>query len=256
MHLIRNRRNQILIILIFIFTWSLSAQDMLSEIDSLVSFSDSDYSGEYTITQSTPGQGTSVTKAIVFRRDSEDKYLILIIEPSVDRGKGYLKIGNNLWLYDPIDRRFSVTSAKDRFQNSNAKNSDFTQSTLAQDYKIVSTSNEMLGVYNTQVLELEALHNNVTYPKMKIWVDENNLLRKSEDYSLSGQLLRTIAIPRYQPLEERYVPTQIVIIDALAGKTIDGVFKNERTIITVDKPSLGELPDILFTQAYLERVSN
>ena len=90
---------------------------------------------------------------------------------------------------------------------------------------------------------------------MKVWVDENNLVRKFEDYSLSGQLMRTTAIPKYRALEGRYVPVQIVIVDALAGRTINGKFRNERTIITVTKPSLSELPDMVFTQAYLERVS-
>ena len=229
--------------------------DILEKVDALVSFPDSDYSAEYTITQDKPGQGTSVTKSVIFRRDIDNKYLILITEPLVDKGKGYLKIGNNLWLYDPVDRRFNITSAKDRFQNSNARNSDFTQSTLALDYRIVGNFKQKLGAYNTTVFDLEALHDNVTYPKMKIWVDENNLVRKFEDYSLSGQLMRTTAIPRYKTLDNRYVPVQIVIVDALAGRTVNGVFKNERTIITVAKPSLMELPDMVFTQAYLERVS-
>ena len=153
------------------------------------------FSAEYTITQYKPGQGTSVTKIAMFRRDIADKYLILILEPEVDRGKGYLKIANSLWLYDPVSRRFNVTSARDRFQNSNFRNSDFTRSTLAQDYEIVEESQAQLGVYNTSIYTLEAIHDEVAYPTMKIWVDENKLIRKFEDYSLSGQLLRTTAIP-------------------------------------------------------------
>ena len=242
-------------ILLIVMIGNIFADDILSRIDALVSYPDQDFSAEYSIVQDKPGQGTSETKSVIFRRDSDDKYLILILEPLVDKGKGYLKIGNNLWLYDPVDRRFNITSAKDRFQNSNARNSDFTQSTLAKDYQIVNRSTQKLGAYNTQVLELEALHDDVTYPKMKVWVDENNLVRKFEDYSLSGQLMRTTAIPKYRALEGRYVPVQIVIVDALAGRTINGKFRNERTIITVTKPSLSELPDMVFTQAYLERVS-
>jgi outer membrane lipoprotein-sorting protein len=232
-----------------------SGSDILAEIDALVSFSGSDFSAEYTITQDRPGQGTTVTKTVMFRRDDEDKYLILIVEPSADRGKGYLKIGNNLWLYDPASRRFTVTSARDRFQNSNATNADFTRSTLADDYRVVGQSREQLGAYDTRVLELEAVTDQVAYPFMKIWVDENNLVRKVEDYSLSRQLMRTTAIPRYAAVGDRYVPTQILIIDALAGRNVNGQFRNERTIITVEKPSLNDVPDLVFTQAYLERVS-
>jgi len=233
-----------------------SDQGTLEAIDSLVSFPESDFSAEYTITQDRPGRGRTVTRAAVFRRDAENRYLILLLEPERDKGKGYLRIGNNLWLYDPVSRRFTVTSARDRFQNSNARNSDFTRSTLAEDYRIVSETSERLGVYSTKVYRLEATTDQVAYPSMRIWVDENNLLRKSEDYSLSGQLMRTTAIPRYQVVGDRFVPIQIVIVDALAGRVIDGEFRNERTIITVERPSLANVPDLVFTQAYLERVSD
>jgi len=243
-----------MLLLISVFPMLGAQESILADIDAQVSY-ETDFSAEYTITQYKPGQGAGVTKAAMFRRDLDDKYLILILEPAVDRGKGYLKIGNNLWLYDPVSRRFNVTSARDRFENSNASNSDFTRSTLALDYEIVGETEEQLGVYNTQVYDLQAKHDNVTYPKIKIWVDDNALVRKFEDYSLSGQLLRITAIPRYQPIEDRYVPVQIVIVDVLRGAEIDGVFQSERTVITVDKPSLNTLPDLLFTQAYLERVS-
>lgn len=228
----------------------------LEAIDQLVSYPENDFSAEYTITQYRPGEGASAIKAFVFRRDSEDTYTILIWEPEVDRGKGYLKIGNVLWLYDPADRRFSTTSARDRFQNSNARNSDFTQSTLADDYRIIDETREQLGAYDTIVYELEAISDGVTFPRMKIWVDSDGLVRKFEDYSLSGQHMRTTAIPTYQRLESKYVPIEVVIVEELVGREVNGQFRNERTVITVARPSLGELPDMVFTQAYLERVSN
>lgn len=227
---------------------------ILQHIDNLVSYTDNDFSAEYTITQDRPGRGTSVTKATIFRRDAQDRYLILIMEPAAERGKGYLKIGNSLWLYDPTARRFTVTSARDRFQNTNARNSDFTSSTLAQDYRIVGVAQEQLGAYETRVYTLEATNDRVTYPGMKMWVDQNDLVRKFEDYSLSGQHMRTTAIPNYRRLGDQFVPVHMVIIDELQGRTIDGRFRNERTILSVDKPSLRDLPDMVFTQTYLERM--
>jgi outer membrane lipoprotein-sorting protein len=231
------------------------SSEILRIIDGQVSFLDQDFAAEYTITQEKPGQGSSVTKAALFRRDREQKFLILILEPPADKGKGYLKIGDTLWIYDPVSRRFNVTSARNRFQNSNARNSDFTSSTLAKDYRVTGESAEKLGAYETRVYELQAAHDEVSFPFMKIWVDENNLVRKFEDYSLSRQLLRTIAIPTYLRVGERFIPAHIVIVDALQGRTEDGVFRNERTIIRVAKPTLNRLSDLIFTQAYLERTS-
>lgn len=234
---------------------TIDSRAVLAPIDALVSFTENDFSAEYTITQHRPGQSSSQTRAYVFRRDVEDKYLILIQEPSVDRGKGYLKLGDILWLYDPADRRFNSISARNRFQNTNARNSDFTRSTLADDYEVLSQRSEQLGAYATTVYELEALHDGVTYPRMKIWVDENSLVRKFEDYSLSGQLMRTTAIATYRRLGSQFVPVRIIIEDALAGRTIDGRFQRERTVIEVERPSLRDVPDMVFTQQYLERVS-
>lgn len=227
---------------------------ILGRIDAQISY-ESDFSAQYTITQDRPGQGISVTKAIMFRRDRDDKYLILIAEPDQDKGKGYLKIAGNMWLYDPKARGFTVTSARDKFQGTNARVSDFTQSSLAQEYRIVGNTQARLGVYDTQVYDLEASVSSATYPIRKIWVDEHFLVRKAEDYSLSGQLMRTIAIPSYQRLGSQYVALSIVIVDALAGQRINGQFKNERTIVSVEQPSFSSVPDIVFSQSYLERMS-
>jgi hypothetical protein len=228
---------------------------MLKTVDSLVSFPDTDFSAEYKIEQFKPGQGASVTNAVIFRRDKDEKYLILILDPPADKGKGYLKIGPNMWLYDPVARRFDFTSSKERFQNSNARNSDFTRSTYASDYDIASAKQEQLGKFLCWVLDLKANNDDVSFPRSKIWVSDDNLVRKTEDYSLSGQLMRTRAVPSYQKIGERYVPIMLLIVDNLRGKAIEGKFQNETTKITISKPSLSKLPDSIYTQAYLEKVS-
>lgn len=231
-------------------------RDILRRADALVTFPGDDFSAEYTVTELRPGEGTSRTQFVLFRRDRVNSYTILIMEPAQDRGKGYLRIDQNLWLYDPVARRFTVVSASDRFQNTNARNSDFTQSTLADDYRVISQATEQLGVYRTNVYDLEATHDDVTFPRMRIWIDQNDLVRKFEDYSLSGQHMRTTAIPEYRELEDRFVPVRIVIQDELRGRTIDGRFRNERTLIEVQRESLQEVPDMVFTRTFLERAGN
>jgi len=231
------------------------SREILGKADELVSYEEHDFSGEYTITDVRPGEGTSRTKTTIFRRDRNDTYTIIIMEPKSDRGKGYLKIGDKMWLYDPVPRRFTVVSAKDRFQNTNARNSDFTQSTLAQDYRIAGHSTAQLGPYSTDVYDLEAVTDEVSFPIMKIWIDQDNLVRKFEDYSLSGQHMRTTAITDYKRIQDSYIPVQIVIQDELRGRTVDGKFQHQRTLISVEKASFQELPDMVFTRTYIERVS-
>lgn len=233
----------------------IDSKAILSKIDAQVSFMDSDFSAEIQMTQTKPGEGISQRTVALFRRDREEKYLMLLLKPESDKGKGYIKIGNSLLLYETNPRRYTTTSAKDRFQNSNARNSDFTRSTFAQDYKIVSQSKEKLGPFETTVYSLEAIHDDITFPKTKIWVTADSLVRKTEDYSLSGQLLRTTAIPSYQEFKGRFVPKKVTILDALLGKTLNGVFVNEKTEYTLGKLSNENLPSIIFTQSYLEKNS-
>lgn len=230
-------------------------RDLLKKVDSLVTFRDTDLSAEYTIVKRDPGGSTSTTVAAMFRRDSSDQFLILILQPANDKGKGYLKVGDNLWLYDPANRSFTFTSAKERFQNSSARNSDFNRSNYYNDYKVISAKNEMLGKFNTTVLELDAVNTNVSFPRVKLWVSEDNLVRKIEDYSLSGQLMRTTAIPTYQKAGERWLPASLVIVDHLVFRNIGGKTEYERTTITIKNPSLKTLPDSVYTKEYLERVS-
>ena len=251
-------KNLILFIaLVCAFTgiWAETDQELLTRVDSLVSYFDTDFSAEYTIVQDKPGQGLSTTVAGVFRRDASETYVIIIMQPLISKGQGYLKQGNTLWLYDPDSRRFNTTSSADRFQNTNARNSDFTRSTLAQDYKVVAGENAVLGRFKCRLLSLEAVTNDVTYPKMKVWISEEGLLRKSEDYSLSGQLLRTSAIPDYYQIGRRYVPKQLLFVDALRGAVIRGTFVNEKTQITISKPSFARVPDSVFSKTFLENVN-
>jgi len=227
---------------------------LLKKADSLVTFPDSDFSAQYTFVQESPGQGTNSKQAMVFRRDKDNTYLIVIVKPEEDKGKGYLKSGNNLWFYDPVSRRFTFTSAKDRFQNMNARNSDFTRSNLAGDYKVTASTRQKLGKYDCWLLDLQATSDDITFPKMRIWIDENSLVRKTEDYSFSGQHVRTVAFPQYQQIGARYIPQTVVIFDELRGATINGTFVKERTTYTIARPSLERLPDATFTKIWLEKL--
>ena len=230
-------------------------QELLARVDALVSFLDTDFSGEYTILQDIPGQGVSRTVAGVFRRDSADTFVIVVMEPLNSRGQGYLKEGNTLWFYDPDSRRFNVTASANRFQNTNARNSDFTRSTLAQDYRVIAGEDAALGRFQTRLLTLEAVTNEVTFPRMKVWICSDGLLRKSEDFSLSGQLLRTSAIPDYHQVGSRFVPRQMLFVDELRGAVVNGTFVNERTQITISRPSLNRVADSVFSKTFLESVN-
>ena len=248
--------------LVCVMTFQLAAdeptqyhRDLLRQADANWSFMESDFSAEYTIVRDVPGEGQSETVAAVFRRDAEELYTILIMEPAIDRGQGYLKQGDTLWFYDPDSHRFNSTSSRDRFQNSNARNSDFTRSTLAEDYEILSVERVRLGRYDAWLYELESDSAGVTYPYMRLWLSDEAQILKTEDHSLSRQLLRITAVPEYQQVGGRSVPRTVYIIDMLEGAVIDGQFVSERTVLSINRPSLAPLPDSVFSKTFLENAS-
>jgi outer membrane lipoprotein-sorting protein len=238
------------------FLWALTDLELLRKADSLVSYYDTDFSAEYTIIQDKPGQARSTTVAGVFRRDSRATYVIIILQPQISRGQGYLKQDATLWFYDPESRRFNTTSSTERFQNTNARNSDFTRSTLAEDYRITGGEDAVLGRFKCRLLTLEAASTGLTYPRMKLWISDDGLVRKTEDYSLSNQLMRTSAIPDYHRIgNNRFVPKQILFEEALLGAMINGKFVNERTLVTINKPSFEKVADSTYSKTFLELVN-
>ncbi len=229
--------------------------DFLKKVDDHSNFPDRDFSAEYAITQTKPGEGSTLTKAVTFRRDTKSQFLVLLVEPVEDKGKGYLMIGGGIWLYDPRDRRFTFSSAQDAFRNTDARYSDFALSNLAGYYKVDSASKEKLGIFDCDRLELTAESPDAPFPRETIWVSSSDsALRMKREYSLSGQLLRTVAF-QYQRLEGLDVPAKVLIIDELKKKVVQGQEQRESTMIVLTKPSFAPLPAGLFSKEYLERIS-
>lgn len=233
-----------------------SYEQLLKKADSQITFESGDFSAEYTITKRDPGGATQTTKAIIFRRDSKGLVLVLIVEPASEKGKGYLKVQDNLWLYDPKGKAFIFTNAQERFQNSSLRNSDLTPLNLSSNYKIVKVEEEILGKFDCYVFHLEAQSSSVTFPKMKVWISKpDHLIRMVENYSLSNQKLRIIAYPSYQKIGNRWTPAQIVIQDLMRSANIKGKIEYEQTIVNITKPSIAPLADEVYTKEYLQRVS-
>lgn len=221
---------------------------ILAALDEQSNFADTDFSAVMTMITQDPDKGLEKLVVRQFRRDAQDKFLLLIEEPSTQRGQGYLRDGESLWFYDPESRKFSHTSLKESFEGSDARNSDFAQSRLSDDYQVSSYSAGTLGKYAVYIIDLEAVNAEVTYPYLKIWVTQgSNLLLKSESYSLTQRLMRTALFPSYARVGDSVVPRQMLFVDELV--------EGKRTQITLTQLSVDPLSDNVFTKAFVERVN-
>ena len=235
-------------------------ETLLKMAEDNTAFYETDFKGSYTVVQNKPGEGQNVTEAVMYRRDKTGSWTILVTGPAKEKGKGYLQFDNNIWFFDPADKRFTFTSAKDKFQNTNANNSDFAPQHYARDYSIEAAEEVTLGKMNCVMFTLKAKVESVDYPMLKLWVTKDDgLVRKKEDYSLSGQKLRTTAIPSYQLVksaEKNYsIPVSMLIQDNLKGKKISGKVQYEQTQITIRNVEFAKVADTVYTKPYLEMMS-
>jgi outer membrane lipoprotein-sorting protein len=222
-------------------------EEILVKIDKNTLFT-GDLSATATLEQRDPDNGDDLSRVQMFRRDSNNTFLMLFEKPETKLGQGYLNIDDGLWFYDPESRQFSYTSISESFGGTDARNSDFEASSLASDYDVVSASEGTLGKFEVWILELEASNNEVSYPFRKIWVTkEPNLILKSEDYSLTKRLLRTSYFPNYAKTENSYIASESLFVDALVD--------NKSTKISLENISTNMIPDNVFTKAYVERVN-
>lgn len=221
---------------------------ILQAIDEQNNFGDSDFSAVMTIISQDPEKGIEKFVVRQFRRDRENKFLLLFQEPRAQMGQGYLMDEENLWFYDPESRKFAHTSLKESFAGSDARNEDFTQSTLASDYRVTSYETGVLGNFAVYIIDLEAVHNEVADPYLRIWVSQgDNLVLKMESYSLTKRLMRTALFPNYIKVADKIIPRVMLFVDELV--------EGSRTQITLDQISLDDLPDTVFTKAFVERAN-
>lgn len=223
--------------------------NILQTIDKQSNFEGSDFSATLTMISEDPEDGIEKTVVYQFRNDDDEKFLLLIKEPTIKKGQGYLLIEDNLWFYDPDSRKFSHTSLKEQFNDSDANNSDFTSSSLIEDYKIVDITESKLGNYEVNIINLEATNNEVTYPYQTIYVAKNGtVILKKEEFSKSKTLLRTSYYTQYKIVDNNYVATYMIFQDEL----IEG----KKTTIQITNISTDDIPDSVFTKSYIERVNN
>ncbi len=103
---------------------------MLKAIDANGDFGTQDYSAVFTIVTQKPSEKDSVMQVKLFRRDEHDQMVWIMQKPEAQKGQGFLKVDENIWMYDPESGKFSHSTMKEQIQNSKAKSSDLKRTTL------------------------------------------------------------------------------------------------------------------------------
>ncbi len=214
-----------------------------------------DYQSLAYMRETEKGKEPRLYQIAVYRRDEDNKFMILFTKPKEEAGKGYLKIDKNLWMFDPNTGRWERRTERERIGGTNSRRGDFDESRLAEEYTTTYEGQGTLGDYKTHRLKLTAKEGtDVAYPLLKLVVDQKdeNILQR-EEYSLSGRVMRTTFYPKWQKKfspskkSDVWIPEEMRIFDELE--------KGNSTVILIKETDLNSLSANIFTKAWIESKS-
>jgi hypothetical protein len=214
-----------------------------------------DYKALCYLEQKEKDKADIVRELIVFRRDTDDKLMLLFAKPKSEEGKGYLRLDKNLWLYDPNTGKWDRSTERERIGGTNSRRADFDESRLAEEYEPSYDGEEKLGKFETVVMTLKAKDCvDVASPVVKMWVDKvNHNLLKREEYALSGKKTRTAYYPKWQKLYSESKKADVWFPGEI--RIFDEVEKSNSTLVLFKSVDLTNLDANMFTKAWLESKS-
>jgi outer membrane lipoprotein-sorting protein len=222
--------------------------NLIHQTDIRSSFYDSDMTATINMVMVSPDRGTQTRKQVIYRRDKDNAFLMMTLEPESRKGQGLLLVDQNMWRYDPTSRKYTHTDLKETYENSTVRNADFKRFQRAMDYSVSTVTSGTLGKYNVWIADLKANNDEVPFPFIKIWVEKDRqIVLKQEEYSLSKKLLRTTYYTNYVQIGKSYVPTVQI--------SQDGLIPEKRSQMTYTNISTKPIQDDVFTKNYLERMS-
>lgn len=208
-----------------------------------------------TLTQQKTGQGVKDFEMMYYRRDKDNAFLIVFSAPESEKGNGYLRIGDNFWMYRRNTRTFQHVNRDESIGGTNANGEDFETRKLTELYQAAKGADgkelireEKLGSIPVWRLEVREKVNDVSYPYRVFWVRTDNFLQlKDEAYSNSKTLMTTSYYLKYTQVLGKYVPIKQIFVDEFE--------KGNKTIVEISGIVTGKLDDQIFTKGYLENLS-
>lgn len=227
---------------------------LLHQIDDIYELK-TDASALVVVTQQKVDQGTKVISMRYYRRDENGSFLIVMTAPENEKGNGYLRVGDNFWMYRRNTRTFQHVNRDESIGGSDAHGDDFEDRKMVELYEPVLDAagqevmaEEVLGAIPVYRFEVRAKVSDVDYPKKIYWVRrDNSLILKEEAYSLSGTLMQTGYYLKYTTVDGRYVAVKMLFLDEFD--------KGNKTVVEISNISSARLDDAVFTKPYLENLS-
>lgn len=208
-----------------------------------------DIANTFTLVQKKTGEADRVLQVKIYRRDAADTFALVFQFPDSEKGKGYYRNKDDLFLYLPSTREFVYRNRKDDVGSTDVRTDLFGKSDAASQYWITSAGTAKVAKWDCDVVRLDAKQLDVSFPIQKWYVRKTDGLPvKVENFSASETLLRTSYYVDYQQV----VPGKFIFTKLLA---VDALEKGRQTFLSNEGISTAKIPDYVFSKAFLEERS-
>jgi hypothetical protein len=203
----------------------------------------------FTLVQKKEGESDRVLRVKTYRRDAVDSYTIVFQYPDSEKGKGYLRKGDDLYFYLPSTREFVYRNRKDNIGSTDARTDLFGRQKTLEQYFATTAGTATVSKWECDVVRLDAKVMDVSYPVQKWYVRRTDGLPvKVENFSVSETLLATFYYIEYKDLGKgKSLFTKLLAVNNLE--------KGQKTYLTNENISTETIPAYVFTKAYLEEQS-
>jgi hypothetical protein len=208
-----------------------------------------DVTNLFTIVQKKEGEADRVLQIQIYRRDSADTFTLVFQFPASEKGKGYYRSKDDLFLYLPTTREFVYRNRKDDVGSTDIRADLFGKPQTLQQYWVTLAGTAMVSKWETDVVRLDAKQLDVSFPVQKWYVRKTDGLPvKVEAYSASETLLRTTFYLEYKEVAKgKFIFTKLLAQDELQ--------KGQRTFLTNEGITVAKIRDYTFSKAFLEEQS-
>jgi outer membrane lipoprotein-sorting protein len=184
------------------------------------------------------------TRTLEFKSwaETDGSSMTLITAPAKEKGQSFMKLGSNMWSWNPTIQRLikmPPSMMSQGWMGSDFSNDDvLKESSLVKDFTHKLIATEAVGGVQCHKVELTALPDaDVVWGKVLIWVDAKNFFEMLiEFYDEDGELVKTHASSDVKGFDGRSLPSVMTITpaDQPQHKTVVTI-KNIRFNIAIDK---------------------
>lgn len=233
-------------VLVFLPIFSLHAQDanaLLKTVDD--NLMPESYEAYRKIINEEPN-GSKKEFSFYTVKKGKDKIALLYLAPASEKGRGTLRLGDNMWLYIPsANKPIRITSLQS-ITGGVFNNADIMQIEYSVEYDAVFAGE----TDSEHILDLKAKNRSVAYDKLKMWITkEKKYIRKVEAYSASGLLIKTLEFKEDKDFGNGRVRPSLV-------ETFSPLYKGYRSFLIYQRIKPRQLPDEVFTLNFMARLGS